>query len=230
MTTLLAISPHLDDAVFSAGAMLWNAAQAGDRVIIATVFTGNVARPGGFALACQLDKGLGPGIDYMALRREEDQEACAIIGAEARHLPLLEAPHRGYDDAKTLFGPIRSADHIGAEVAAMLKFLIDEVAPDHLLGPIGIGGHVDHVIVRKVMATVASSYPILWWEDWPYLDRVSTVDRVEAHCVPLTAESRAAKLRACAAYRTQLGFQFGGPARLRSAIERQSAEFLHANA
>ena len=72
MTTLLALSPHLDDAVFSAGATLFRAARRGWRVVVATIFTGNVAQPTGFALACQLDKGLAADVDYMALRRAED--------------------------------------------------------------------------------------------------------------------------------------------------------------
>ena len=70
MPTALALSPHLDDAAFSCGGLLASLAQAGWRVVMATLFTGSVAEPKGFALACQLDKGLGPEIDYMALRRE----------------------------------------------------------------------------------------------------------------------------------------------------------------
>lgn len=229
MTTLLAISPHLDDAVFSAGAMLWKAAQSGDRVIIATVFTGNVARPTGFALACQLDKGLGPEVDYMALRRDEDRDACALLGAEARHLPLLEAPHRGYRDAAALFGAVRPDDAAGAEVRSALTSLIGEIAPDRLLGPLGIGGHVDHLIVRDALAEVAGPVPLSWWEDWPYLDRSGAVDREGTRCTSLSEESRTAKLRACSAYHSQLGFQFGGRDKLRLALKRQEAEYLHEN-
>ena len=57
---MLAVSPHLDDAVFSAGGTLAGHALDGDDVTVVTCFTGNVARPQGFALACQLDKGLSP--------------------------------------------------------------------------------------------------------------------------------------------------------------------------
>ena len=38
-------------------------------VTVVTCFTRSVPDPQGFALACQLDKGLGPEVDYMALRR-----------------------------------------------------------------------------------------------------------------------------------------------------------------
>jgi LmbE family N-acetylglucosaminyl deacetylase len=110
VTHIVAISPHLDDAAFSVGGLLAAQARAGDRVTIVTCFTGNVPKPEGFALACQLDKGLGPEVDYMALRRAEDQVACAVIGAAAVHLPLLEAPHRGYASAPELFAARRDDD------------------------------------------------------------------------------------------------------------------------
>jgi hypothetical protein len=110
VSRVLAVSPHLDDAVFSAGARLAEHAMAGDAVMVVTCFTGNVAEPQGFVLACQLDKGLPADIDYMALRRAEDEAACALIGAEPLHLPLLEAPHRGYDSAVALFGPRLASD------------------------------------------------------------------------------------------------------------------------
>ena len=67
--TALALSPHLDDAAFSAGGTLHALARAGWRVVVATVFTRSVPDPQGFALACQLDKGLDASVDYMALRR-----------------------------------------------------------------------------------------------------------------------------------------------------------------
>ena len=97
--TALFLSPHLDDAVFSCGGTIALLPRAGWRVIVATVFTRSVLNPPGFAPACQLDKGLTPDVDYMALRRDEDAAACARLGAEVRWLDALEAPHRGYGSA-----------------------------------------------------------------------------------------------------------------------------------
>ena len=94
---VLAVSPHLDDAAFSAGALLAGLAARGARVRVVTVFTAGAPNPRDFALACQTDKGLSPNVDYMALRRAEDETAMAALGAQAVHLGLAEAPHRGYD-------------------------------------------------------------------------------------------------------------------------------------
>jgi len=90
---VLAVSPHLDDAVFSVGGTLAALTDAGHDVTVLTCFTGSVPDPTGFALACQLDKGLAADVDYMALRRAEDDTATALLGASNAHLGLLEAPH-----------------------------------------------------------------------------------------------------------------------------------------
>ena len=218
MPTALALSPHLDDAAFSAGGALARLAGAGWRVVVATVFTASVPDPTGFALACQLDKGLGPEVDYMVLRRNEDAAAAAALGAEARWLPFREAPHRGYGSAAELFGPVRDDDDARA-LAPALAATLDEIRPDLLLGPQAIGAHVDHVQLARALEVVRPGAPILWWRDFPYVAREASprepfADRMAALpeiAVGLDARASAAKRDACLAYRSQLGFQFGGP-------------------
>jgi len=225
VTHIVAISPHLDDAAFSVGGLLASRARAGDRVTIVTCFTVNVAEPTGFALACQLDKGLGPEVDYMALRRAEDHAACAVIGATAVHLPLLEAPHRGYASAPELFAARRDDDAMLAPLSAALAEQIALLSPDLLLGPLAIGNHVDHWLVRDALETCGA--PILLWEDWPYLTRAADrrTDR-PALVHPLDDADRAARIAMCAAYTSQLGFQFGSLEAMETAVRAVEAERL----
>lgn len=228
MSTLLAISPHLDDAVFSAGATIARASRRGWRTIVATVFTGNVAQPSGFALGCQLDKGVPPEIDYMAIRRAEDAAACVLVGAEAIHLPFLEAPHRGYENPQALFGDARADDEARAPVLEAIAALFLEIRPDHVLAPLGLGGHVDHLIVRDAVRATVPGATLHLWEDWPYVERLDFGDRQKARLLPTNAIVQAAKLSACAAYKTQLGFQFGGLEQLREMLASQIGEWFHA--
>ncbi|WP_425228408.1 PIG-L deacetylase family protein [Sphingomonas sp.] len=227
---LLAVSPHLDDAAFSAGGLLAARAAAGWQVTVATCFTGNVARPTGFALACQLDKGIGPELDYMALRRADDEEACAALGAVPVHLPFLEAPHRGYDSAAALFGQRRHDDDEAERIAPALAGLLHEQAPDLVLAPLCLGDHVDHWIVLAALTAVIGERALLLWEDWPYADRHAPVAAPAALVEPLTPTTRAARLAACAAYRSQLGFQFGGAAALAQRLAAITEERYHSRA
>lgn len=229
MRTVLTISPHLDDAAFSAGAALARLSARGWRVVVATVFTGNVARPTGFALACQLDKGLQPDADYMALRRGEDEAACTALGATPIHLPHLEAPNRGYEDAPALFAGVRDDDNAEAAVAADLSSLIRKHQPALVLAPRGVGGHVDHVVVRRALDRLdrpSASY----WTDWPYAgkpdaaDPFAAADEAKRAVQVPAAPYLPAKLAACAAYTTQLGYQFGGEAGMRESVGAVSAE------
>ncbi|HEY8564234.1 MAG TPA: PIG-L family deacetylase [Beijerinckiaceae bacterium] len=219
MPSFIALSPHLDDAAFSCGATLARLAAEGWQGTWATVFTASVPNPTGFALACQLDKGLPADLDYMALRREEDAAAAAALGLAApRFLPFREAPHRGYESAKTLFGATLPDDAIVAPVAVALAGLLDETRPDLVLAPQAIGGHVDHVQLVRALDEAELAAPVLWWRDFPYTvreasppepfrGRMAALPEVE---IRFGATAFAAKRAACAAYASQIGFQFGG--------------------
>ena len=228
---LLALSPHLDDAVFSAGAALARRAAQGWRVVVATLFTANVARPQGFALACQLDKGLGPEVDYMALRRAEDRAACALLHAEPLHRPYLEAPHRGYEDARALFGPPHADDPAAPALAEEVRTLLCVYRPDEVWAPRALGGHVDHVLVHRAVRETTPPERLAWWTDWPYADRpapadpeASTVSEASWTDEPAPPDLRVRKADACAAYTSQLGFQFGGEAAMRARVLAMDAE------
>ncbi|MGH1569937.1 PIG-L deacetylase family protein [Methylobacterium sp. P31] len=219
MPTALALSPHLDDAVFSCGGLLASLARKGWRVVMATLFTGSVADPKGFALACQLDKGLPAEVDYMALRRAEDVRAAAALGiAPPIHLPFREAPHRGYGSAPELFSEIRADDDIVADLAAGIANLIAGENPDLILTPQAIGGHVDHVQVVRALRSLELRAPILWWRDFPYTVREAApreplaglLAGLSEPIMALDPDARGRKREACAAYASQIGFQFGG--------------------
>ena len=222
MKTVLAISPHLDDAVFSAGATLARLADDGWRVIVATCFTASVENPSGFALACQLDKGLGPEIDYMALRRAEDRKACHVIGSEALHIPFAEAPHRGYGSPGALFCPVNADDRVANALGTALAQLIMTESPDLVLGPAAIGAHVDHVIVRRTIETVCPAAVL--WADQPYAVR-NGFDR--GGFLPFACGDQATrKIEASQCYRSQLGFQFGDSVKELSALALNAEWFL----
>lgn len=220
---VLALSPHLDDAVFSCGATLARLAGEGAHVMLVTAFTRSVPRPEGFALACQTDKGLPRDVDYMALRRAEDRRAAHVLGvAEVLHLDLPEAPHRGYRSAEELRGRLRSEDDIGVELTRRLAELGEA---ELVLAPRALGDHVDH---RELV----NALPKAWscrtrsYRDLPYALRTTSSAR-DDDCAVDVARSLGRKLDACAAYATQLEFQFGGEAEMRRTLRDFAAREGH---
>jgi LmbE family N-acetylglucosaminyl deacetylase len=213
---VVAVSPHLYDAAFSVGGTLAALADAGYEVTVVTCFTRSVPDPAGFALACQLDKGLPADVDYMALRRDEDAAAMAVLGATPLHLDLPEAPHRGYTSAPDLFAGVHDGDDVWRSVCAALA----DVPGDLWLAPQALGGHVDHLQVLRAVAALGR--PVLWWRDSPYVlrepDAVPGPD-LPGGLTPLELpQDLARRADACACYASQLGFQFGGPEQMRAAL------------
>jgi len=222
VSTALFVSPHLDDVAFSCGGTLAIMADAGWRTVMATCFTATVLPATGFALACQLDKCLGPEVDYMALRREEDRQAAAILGVtDLPWLDLPEAPHRGYGDAPALFGDVHPGDDIWIILAERLRTLIADTAPDQIFAPQGLGNHVDHQHTIRALQSLGTDIPIAWYRDTPYAIRdpaaPALVDAPAAATIPIDA-TLDRKIHAACAYASQIGFQFGGPAGVATAL------------
>ena len=216
MPRALLISPHLDDIAFSCAATARHLLRGGWQVQLVTVFTGSVEAPQGFALACQLDKGLAPEVDYMKLRRAEDDEFCRIIGLENyQHWPFLEAPHRGYDSAPELFAGIKEGDGIWRQIAAKLKEI---ETPATVFAPQGLGNHVDHLQVIRAVRARGWDAQTFWYRDTPYAIRQSAAtsspllpDALSGGFVTFNQNELEIKIAGCCAYGSQIGFQFGGP-------------------
>ena len=223
MPTALFVSPHLDDVVFSCGGLACLLADAGWRTVLVTAFTRSVAPATGFALECQLDKGLPPDVDYMALRRAEDRRAADVIGFdELRWLDFPEAPHRGYHSAAALFGAVGADDLVATPLTAAFVALAAELRPDLVATPQGLGNHVDH---QQVAAAVAGSFSpanLAFYRDTPYAIRNPAASALPGVPTALATFDIAAaldrKIAAAQAYSSQIGFQFGGPQPLAVAL------------
>ena len=208
------LSPHLDDAIFSAGGLMARLLDAGTELHLVTVFTRSMAHPAGFALDCQTSKGLPPEADYMAIRRAEDLAAAGALGLPSdrvHHLDLPEAPHRGYTSAADLFAGIHASD--AGFIADVAAAIAPHVAADRVYVPLGHGNHVDHLHV--LAAANEPGRELHRWHDTPYVLRCPP--QVRRLGEPAAADF-ARKLDACAAYTTQLPFQFGGEAAMRETL------------
>ena len=216
---VLAVSPHLDDAVLSAGATLGALAAAGVPVVVCTVFAGDPAGPLTDA-ARRFHGECGLGTDPVGRRRDEDHAAAAALGLVVRHLSFPDAVYRRIGGRplcwrpRALFRaePADEPDLLSA-VATALRAVLDQVRPALVLTCAGVGGHVDHRIVRSLVPDCARRrhVPIGLWADQPYTGRAP-----RPPCTPLrlpvdvTARHVVAKAAAAAAYRSQLALLWPG--------------------
>lgn len=172
--TILAVSPHLDDAILSAGSFLSEeSAQA--EIHIVTLFAGDPIEPLS-PLAKAHHSRWGLGLNATSLRRSEDLLACASIGARSHHEQFVDAIYRKdssgidiYSSDSQLYEEPRETKLEGL-LDASLKQIIEDIRPTLMLAPLGIGWHVDHILTRDAVRRVATSFglPIVYWADVPY--------------------------------------------------------------
>jgi LmbE family N-acetylglucosaminyl deacetylase len=139
VSTILVISPHLDDAVLSVGGTIAERTAAGDRVVIATMYTDGPPLD-------DVVPAMRKWADYPA-RRAEDAKACAAVGAEVRWLGHVERAFRKpFLSGLTYFTtPAEIAGFAALPQLTASLSALDELDPDRILLPLGIGNHVDHV-------------------------------------------------------------------------------------
>lgn len=209
------LSPHLDDAVFSCGGRIWRQRQAGEPVLVVTVFAG--VREPDAALspyARQLHQRWGHPA-AVEERRGEDRGAMALLGAEGVHWPYIDCIYRRtcngrflYASEQTLWGEIDPTDQkLIAELADRMAGL--PLAPEGTLCvPLGVGHHVDHRIVRR--AAEGSGYTLIYCEDFPYAEDREAVEGALAdgewreERVLLSQRALDAKIAAAACYDSQV--------------------------
>ncbi len=168
------LSPHLDDAALSAGGLI-AALRSVASVEVWTIFCGATFLGPYSDLARWLHAASGgsTGSRLSWRRRKEDRAACRRLGAEPRHFRWKDAPYRTSDDGDFLYETCQQATWhphdnrmIATVTAEVQRGLRDS---DVVLAPLAIGGHVDHMITRKV-AELLKMPSVMYYPEVPYLE------------------------------------------------------------
>jgi LmbE family N-acetylglucosaminyl deacetylase len=193
---LVVLSPHLDDAALSCGALITHAVSR-TSVMVVTFFTEGGQPPYTMSARRYLRQvGARNAEALYRLRRAEDRAALESLGVACVHAGLTDAlfrrrPGRGSrsrlarllpEIAHTypLYRPHVTSGRVAAADARTLREargIIQRVAgsePSVVLAPLGVGGHVDHVLVRT--AAQSSGASVVYYSDFPYNQRESPDD------------------------------------------------------
>ena len=148
------LSPHLDDAVLSAGGLIYDQVRSGIPVEIWTIMSG-FPPEGEFSQFAQLQHymwGFPSAEAAVSARREEDRNAAAIVGARTVHFDFLDCIYRRGSSGEWLYSDISVPPHI--EDAALpdqiAKAILARLQPDDIVVcQLAVGSHVDHLLVRQ---------------------------------------------------------------------------------
>jgi LmbE family N-acetylglucosaminyl deacetylase len=218
--SVLVLSPHLDDAVLSCGGLVADL----DRVVVATVFNGRPVPPVS-AAASRFHARCGhTDENAMAEREKEDDRALRAVGATPIRLGLLEALYRknldgtpSYDSDIAIF--VDSAAASGEELSAVahaVRDCVEDEDPDLVLAPLGVGGHIDHLLVAAAARQLDRR--VLHYEDVPYVlyDRCAgwadTIVGRAAYLHPCSPRAWSAKTTGIEQYESQRQLLWHQPA------------------
>jgi len=211
----LYLSPHLDDAVFSCGGLIWEQASRRDEVQVWTICAGDPPPLPLSAYAQGLHDRWGTGQGGAAPRRAEDVLACRRLGARYRHFSIPDAIYRRnpedgkplYTSDEDLFRALPASEYgLVEQLADQLKELLPPEC--QLVCPLALGNHVDHQLVRA--AVESTGLPLWYYADLPYVLRAGgppddLVAGIQACTFQVTGFGLDAWVESAAAYGSQIG-------------------------
>jgi LmbE family N-acetylglucosaminyl deacetylase len=245
------LSPHLDDAVLSCGALIHQLTQSGHAVLVITILAGDPPPTlPQTALMRHLHQKWDVGSSPYETRREEDIAALQSLDAQWEHLSLLDAPYRTskkgvalYTEQASLFDKLHPDDPV-------LKAGIDiPESAAMVYAPMGAGGHVDHLAVNRLARRLPDALRVVYYEDYPYSsegdeirharrDRVdqrygsaavqtalkSYAVRLQPSLIELSEENLLAKFNAIRCYLSQLGTFWNNEAEMEDGERRYARQ------
>lgn len=226
------ISPHLDDAVLSAGGFIFEQTQNGIPVEIWTIVCG-YPPPGEltpFAQVIHYQWGTETAEETVNLRRAEDVKAAQIVGAKPVHFDVPDCIYRRGPDGKPLYldifvQPHEAEAHLPEQFAQML---VPRLQPDdQVICQLGIGGHVDHILVRQAVEKLER--PLWYVADAPYVfkypeELAPHTAGMEECLYPITEAGLEAWIEAALAYKSQLSSLFDSTEQMKEDFRSSWAE------
>ena len=236
----MVLAPHPDDGVLSAWHVL---ARRPGSTLLVTVFAG-LPVPGTPPAPHDLATGADDPRIRMTERRAEDRAVADRFGWELRSIDLVEQSYRDPD--------VTLSDAFAEQLVTSIADTVPETVRELVL-PAGLGGHIDHHLVRAAGIALAArtgrsvelvaDVPYAARDGWPEWVSGSggpddgSVDRRWAEWLDplrtglgmptahlLHPDEQVAKLEAARCYATQFDFLEGGPAQFLTRPDRLAAE------
>lgn len=226
------ISPHLDDAVLSAGGLIYEQTRAGMEVEIWTFMCGlpPTDELSDFAKAIHAQWGIAEVKDVVTTRRAEDVKAASIVGAKAIHFDYLDCIYRRGSNGDWLYSGISMSPH--AEDDALPARIAESISArlkptDQLVCQLALGSHVDHVLMRRAVELLQR--PLIYDVDIPYLfnypdELIPKTDGMKETVHAVSETGLGLWQDAIAAYTSQIGMLFNTPEAMREKIHEYWAE------
>lgn len=220
---ILICSPHLDDAALSCFDHIRGWKNKGYEVTVLSIFTSFKAnRISVLARSFMTQSGFSSVEQMQKQREKEDRNVMRLLGVGYKWLGLVDGAFRSnngkplYEQNSQLFGghihpwDMPTKEKISGAVSALGVF-------DMVVSPLGVGGHVDHMIVRLALEGVCMEKVLRYFVDFPYATKLRNWKKKELMTFFLTKQSwkwiSDKKQQAIALYTSQSPLLFAAPPR-----------------
>ncbi len=168
------LSPHMDDAVLSAGNYMLQLLKNRKEIMTIAVFTSFGSRPISLNAQIYLIKsGFFSLHSFAKKRKEEDINAMRFLHTPYTHLDYIDGAFRKttkgthiYPTFRKLFSGIITHEDEKHMQTWRRKIMSFCKKTDIIYAPLGIGNHADHIIVNRIAQTLPNK--IYFWLDQPY--------------------------------------------------------------
>jgi LmbE family N-acetylglucosaminyl deacetylase len=173
---IILFSPHLDDAVFGCGGLLFNYPQK-ERLMVVSVATKDA--PSSILESSTALQELVAQWKLPEERRREDGEAMAKLGIDYKYLDCWDAIFRTSPEGRLMYltcndritgHPQSDQPHID-RLHNLMRPLVSGPEKTLVLSPSAVGLHIDHTIVATLLRDLwreMKSFDLMFYEDFPY--------------------------------------------------------------
>ncbi|NEO44067.1 MAG: hypothetical protein F6K55_07980 [Moorea sp. SIO4A3] len=169
----LLLSAHADDVAYSIGGLLLKGYCHEPKLV--TVFQKSIYAP------YSVESGSSEAV-ICNIRYAEDIAYANKLGLQHEGIGLKDVTLRGYTNLDTIFTvtDYRQDPDAEASIQAIQSFLNTQTGVTRLWVPLGIGKHIDHIILQKAVLlwSATSSLEKIFYEDVPYtgFEELSTIE------------------------------------------------------
>lgn len=155
MSGVIFLSPHLDDVVLSCSALLRILRRKGISIRVVNVF----------------DQSSLEFKEHYTKRHLEDRKALEFLGVESTSLGFLDAPFRKIfllRKKRLLFGSAQEDSETLECLIQKLNGVFEKYQPNVVIAPMGVGWHLDHLLVHEAAMRSFPNERLRFYEDSPY--------------------------------------------------------------
>ncbi|MQL49913.1 PIG-L family deacetylase [Photorhabdus khanii] len=175
----LFLSSHLDDVALSAGGLIHKLVSENQMVVVLTFFTEYDKNITSHYSHYVHNDNMYSFIKLYSKRANEDIAFCNKLSAIPIHGKILDCIYRTdqygepmYKSSAMIYsGLMHKSDYASDMAQDLIDKILFNYQPDYIYAPLGIGRHVDHIIINNLVHNITGSrkFKILLYEDFPYV-------------------------------------------------------------